>query len=193
MDDAAAETLRYVRSKPARRSIPRTTAVIPRLQRLGASAHQVERFERIDHLLAGALVEVEMLAPQSQAKLAGEDSCLIAHPRGIPRLALVHVLIKHGTGHFAVMCPRAPVEVVRTDHRPYVVYDDHLGVHIYRCAGVVFDVVDSGSGPGRRPGIPLSLALVRPSSATALARLCPGIEGLRLSRADRAGRARHQQ
>ena len=65
------ETLRYVRSKPARRSIPRTTAVIPRLQRLGASAHQVERFERIDHLLAGALVEVEMLAPQSQAKRRG--------------------------------------------------------------------------------------------------------------------------
>ncbi len=145
------EALRYVRSKPARRSIPHTTAVIPRLQRLGASAHQVERFERIDHLLAGVLVEVEMLAPQSQAEFAGEDSCLIAHPRGIPRLTIVDVPIKHGTGHFAVMCPRAPVEVVRTDHRPYVVYDDYLGVHIDRCAGVVLDVVDGEAVPSGGP------------------------------------------
>ena len=49
------------------------------------------------------------------------------------------------------MCPRAPVEVVRTDHRPYVVYDDYLGVHIHRCAGVVLDVVDSEAVPGGGP------------------------------------------
>jgi hypothetical protein len=145
------ESLRCVRAEPAWTSIFRTTAVAPRLQSVGAAAHQVERFDRIDHLLTGALVEVEMLAPQSQAKLAGEDTRLIAHPRGIPRFALVHALVEHGAGHLAVMRPRAPVEIVRTDHGPYVVYDNYLGVHIHGRAAVVLDAVDSEAVPGGGP------------------------------------------
>ena len=145
------EPLRCVRAEAAWRSIPCTTAVVPRLQSAGAAAHHVERFVRIDHLLTGALVEVEMLAPQSQAKLAGEDTRLIAHPRGIPRFAIVHALVKDGAGHLAVMRPRAPVEIVRTDHGPYVVYDNDLGMHIHRRAGVVFDVVDSEAVSGGGP------------------------------------------
>ena len=145
------EPLRCVRAEPAWRSIARTTVVVPRLQSVGAAAHPVERFERIDHLLTGALVEVEMLAPQSQAKLAGEHTRLIAHPRGIPGFTLVHALVKHGAGHLAVMCPRAPVEIVRTDHGPHVVYDNDLGMHIHRRADVVFDVVDSEAVPAGGP------------------------------------------
>ena len=66
----------------------------------------------------------------------------VAEPGRVARLALVRRRVEHGAGQFAVVRPRSAVEVVRADHGPDVVDDDHLRVHVDRRARRVLDVVD---------------------------------------------------
>src|ERR687892_2197540 len=135
------------------RSWTSTPVEVPLVERVGRGPPGIEGSGGIDQVgIVGRATQV--LGGQAQAQLAGEDPGPVPHPRRVAGITPVKGLVEHGTAELGVVRPRAQVEVVGPDGRPYVVDDACLGVDVDGFALVVLEVVDGNpvaSGPTHEP------------------------------------------
>src|SRR5439155_18027565 len=109
-----------VDSEAAGRPRPPATAVAPRIQRAGRLSKAEEALDWIDQPVIR--LHSQMLAPQAESQRSGEPPGALSPPREVDGLAGISVPLQDGEGEFGVVGPRAPVHVVRADHRQDIVY-----------------------------------------------------------------------
>jgi hypothetical protein len=100
-----------------------------------------EPFTGIDEVCIVTRWAPEVLAPQREAGLSGQDARTITVPAGVARLPGITQIVEHRTPELGVVGPRSAVEVVRADLDPDVIDDAHLRVDVDGCPRSVHEVV----------------------------------------------------
>jgi hypothetical protein len=142
--------LDLVRPDPPGRPRAPVAAVVPGLELGRGRPPGLEACHRVEQPGVVVVVpEPEVFAPQAQPQLAGEHPGAVARATRVGWVTGVALLVQHRAGHLGVLGPGAAVEVGRADHRPHVVDDHGLGMHVDRRALLVLQVID---GHPRSPG-----------------------------------------
>src|SRR6187455_1782901 len=93
------------------RSGPVLPAVVPRIQRGSCRSPRLERRAGLQEIGDVVFVTTEMLAPQTESRLTGQNTRAVSETGEIARLALVVGGVEHGTRQLRVVRPRATVQV----------------------------------------------------------------------------------
>src|ERR1039457_4859461 len=125
---------------PSGRSGSGAASLVPRGELVGLPEERREGLPRIQEVCHVIGAAVKVLAPQPEAEVPGERARSVPQASWVAGLPGIPLRVQHGDRQLAVVAPRPPVEVVRPDHRPHVVDDHHLGVHVHRCSLVVLQV-----------------------------------------------------
>src|SRR4051794_38263685 len=112
-----------VLTQAAWRAGPASAAFVPGVEGGGPLVQDVDEPSGVEGFVVLTAVggEVQVLAGERQPQVAGERSRALTRAGRITWLAWVAGGVQHGAGQFAVVGPRAAVEVVAADARPGVV------------------------------------------------------------------------